>query len=176
MSNKKLKRHSSYLSKTKKTVVDKDTGEVLAEETENELITRYVNGNEKFVLFFKRTINSLRELDKMAYLVIMHFAINCEEGEMRFVANKFYNNQTAMALKISVGTVSNAIQALYKKDFIRRVGNGVYLINPAVFWKGSMTKRPEAFEKYTQHKTGSTIDLVKEFENDDFNPLTHANI
>lgn len=173
---KSLKRHSTYTSKTKNVVLDKDTGEVLSEDVKSELITRYVNGNDKFVLFFKRTIASLRELDKMAYLVIMHYAINCEEGEMRFVANKYYNNQAAMALDITAGTVKNAIQALYKKDFIRRVGNGVYLINPAVFWKGSMNKRPEAFEKYTQHKTGSSVDLVKDFENDDFNPLTHANI
>ena len=173
---KSLKRHSTVRAKTRTLLVNPETSEVLSDNTESELLTRYINGNDKFVLFFKRTISSLRELDKMAYLVIMHFAINCEENEMRFVANKYYNNQTAMALNISIGTVSNAIQSLYKNDFIRRVGNGVYLINPAVFWKGSMTKRPEAFDRYTQHKTGSKIDLVKAFEEDDFNPLTHANI
>jgi hypothetical protein len=163
---KKLKKHSTIISKTKTIVLDQENGEVVQEDMSTELLTRYISGNEKFVMVFSDTVFRLAGLEKMAYLTLLYFALTCEENRMRVVANVYYKLEASKLLGISVGTIGNAVQTLYRADFIRRVGNAVYLVNPCYFWKGSITNRSKAYEKYLKLKDGSKSDHISEFENE----------
>ena len=160
-----MKKQGFYIGKTR-TVIKDVNGEVIHDNTENEVFTKYVNGKETFFLTFASTIKALSRLDKISFLTLMYYAMECDEGEMRFVANDFYKTKASLLLGIAKSTLNNAIQRLYKQDCIRRVSNGVYLINPKYFWKGAMNKRPEAYEYYLNHQSGFKFDPIQSFENE----------
>jgi hypothetical protein len=56
----------------------------------------------------------------------------------------------------TVPTVSTLFQKLYKKEFIRKVQNGIYMLSPSLLRHGSQTKGAVLFKKWgdcdTVHK------------------------
>lgn len=169
-----MRKQGFYNGRTRTIIKDKN-GEIVHDTIENEVFTKYVNGRETFFMAFASTVKILSRLDKMSFLTMMYYAMESEEGEMRFVANDHYKTKAAALLGIGKNTLSNAIQRLYKQDCIRRVSSGVYLINPKYFWKGTMNKRPDAYENYLRHQTGYKYDPVKSFEMDDSRPEPENN-
>jgi hypothetical protein len=153
-----------------KSIVDSKTGEVLDTIIKSIVKQKFVNGNDRFFMIFSNTLDVMKKLDKVALLVLVYFGIEATETDLKFTATKFYKRKASLNLGMAYSTVSNAIQRLYKHDVIRRVDAGIYVINPEFFWKGVMNKRPVAYGQYLLHKSGSDIDLVAEFEKDNFTP------
>lgn len=153
-----------------KSIVDSNTGEVLETIIKSIVKQKFVNGSDRFFMIFSNTLEVMKRLDKVSLLVLVYFGIEATETDLKFTATKFYKNKAALKLGMAYSTVYNAIQRLYKHDVIRRVDAGVYVINPEFFWKGVMNKRPVAYGEYLLHKSGSDIDLIKEFEKDNFTP------
>lgn len=153
-----------------KSIVDSRTGEVLDTIIKSIVKQKFVNGSDRFFMIFSNTLDVMKKLDKVALLVLVYFGIEATEADLKFTATKFYKRKASLSLGMAYSTVSNAIQRLYKHDVIRRVDAGIYVINPEFFWKGVMNKRPVAYGQYLLHKSGSDIDLVKEFEKDNYNP------
>lgn len=161
-----MKRHG-FLNGKSRTIIKNEDGEIIHDNTENMVYSRYVNGKETFFMAFESTVKALSRLDKMSFLTLMYFAMESKDGDLRIVATQFYKRKAALLLGIGINTLSNAIQRLYKQDCIRRVSNGVYLINPKYFWKGPISKRPDAYTHYLEHKTGCKYDSsIEEFDKD----------
>lgn len=149
-----------------KELVDKVTGEVISTTIENIVKQKFVNGNDRFFMLFSNTLEIMKELDKVSLLVLLYFGIEATEVDLKFTATKFYKKKASLKLGMAYSTVVNAIQRLYRSDVIRRVDNGIYIINPEYFWKGTMNKRPVSYGEYLTHKTGSEFDPIKSFENE----------
>lgn len=58
--------------------------------------------------------------------------------------------EIAMDLKISSKTVNETLLALIKANFIRRVRNGYYLVNPNVLIQGNPAKRQRVMLEYRE--------------------------
>jgi predicted transcriptional regulator of viral defense system len=63
----------------------------------------------------------------------------------------------ALELRLAYQTVRNAISKLIKKGFLKKLENGLYLVNPAIACKTSVSK-----------KDGILIQFVKQEEFDEF--------
>lgn len=151
-------------------MIDSKTGEVLETIIKNIVKQKFVNGSDRFFMIFSNTLEVMKKLDKVALLVLVYFGIESNDSDLKFTATRFYKKKASLKLGMAYSTVSNAIQRLYKHDVIRRVDAGIYVINPEFFWKGVMNKRPVAYGEYLLHSSGSDIDLIKEFEKDNFTP------
>ena len=151
-------------------IVNEVTGEVISIERTSIVKQKFVNGSDRFFMIFSNTLEVMKRLDKVSLLVLVYFGIEATETDLKFTATKFYKNKAALKLGMAYSTVANAIQRLYKRDVIRRVDAGIYIINPEFFWKGVMNKRPVAYGEYILHKNGADSDFINDFEDDDFSP------
>jgi hypothetical protein len=71
------------------------------------------------------------------------------------IKNKDSNNRIigtfaiiAKECKTTVPTVSTLFQKLYKKEFLKKVHNGVYMLSPSLLRHGSQTKGAILFKKW----------------------------
>ena len=71
------------------------------------------------------------------------------------IKNKDSNNRIigtfahiAKECDTTIPTVSNLFQKLYKKEFLRKVQNGIYMLSPNLLRHGSQTKGAILFKKW----------------------------
>ena len=71
------------------------------------------------------------------------------------IKNKDSNNRIigtfahiAKECDTTIPTVSNLFQKLYKKEFLRKVQNGIYMLSPRLLRHGSQTKGAILFKKW----------------------------
>jgi len=75
------------------------------------------------------------------------------------IKNKDSNNRIigtfahiAAECETTIPTVSNLFQKLYKKEFLRKVQNGIYMLSPRLLRHGSQTKGAILFKKWDTAK------------------------
>jgi len=73
--------------------------------------------------------------------------------------------EIALETKISERTVAETIRLLIRANFLRRKGNGVYLINPDIVFQGSREKRINILYQYNR------LEQEKEQDQDQYNRL-----
>jgi len=66
-------------------------------------------------------------------------------------------NKWAASIETKVGVIENAITSLVSNGFIKRIGRGVYILNPEYFYKGSKNGRFSSFADYNKHITEEEV-------------------
>lgn len=118
--------------KESKTVIDKTTGEVLAEEK----ITKVVLQTEPdFVKLYLKDIARLKDLPPAADNVLWEILNNLQYGNI-FPAYGPVKKFMCRNLNMKMNTINKCIDNLYKKGILIRVERGMYLVDPNLFAKG----------------------------------------
>lgn len=130
----------SKLYATERMVFDKETGEML-EHTEDRYKTVSIEPN--YIKIY---------IDAMSYFITgeevgMETNLLLEMAKRMTYANDAAPNQVAMYGKIkediayqlgtTIGSIDVILNKLVKKDLIRRIGRGIYELNPIIFAKGN---------------------------------------
>lgn len=119
---------------------DKETGEVI-EHTETKY--REVNIEPNYVKVYVDTVIALlgksktsKEADVLLILAQnMTYMNEASPNKVNF--DKFLKDHIIEKLGIKEGTLKNMMTDFVKRDIIRRVGKGVYQLNPFMFAKGN---------------------------------------
>ena len=129
----------SKIYATERVVYDKETGEVI-EHTEDryksvfkepDYIKVYIEAMTQFITAREQGMETdlLLEMAKR-----MPYANSSDANQVAMVGT--IKQSIAKQLNTTVGTLDVILNRLCKKDLIRRVGRGIYELNPIIFAKG----------------------------------------
>lgn len=129
--------------RTEKTIIDKQTGEVLSEET----TTTYKFAQEPD--FVKVYTVAMTELGLKAHHATMVHHI----GQKMDYENMLYLTpgmrvRMGEAMGIQVGTFNNYLNALLGLDVLRRLGHGEFMVNPTLVARGKYEDIVPRIKKY----------------------------
>lgn len=139
---KKYDKDLEYISNTqtlvgqqKKTYIDADTGEYVHVDQ----ITKRVYGTKQFwKCYLMDFLSILGIMDNRQVDVFIYIVENTNPQTNLFIGTY---NQIAKNINVSYGTVVTIMRKLIKNNFVKRVQNGLYLVNPNILMKGNDHKR-----------------------------------
>ena len=110
-----------------------------------------VKGDEEFFFVYANHLDKLLQLKgnemKVLLWCSMHTALNTNE----IVLNKVIKGRLATAAGINLRSIDNSLNKLLKENMLRRTGTGVYLVNPAVTWKGKVSGKTNVVKRFVSH-------------------------
>ena len=137
---------SRITTKVERTIVDKDTGEVVdAKEY------RYTKSHEPYFQLFLTDIDLLFKVDNKAQYKLffcMLFHVQYEHAHANIVKVTSSLKEDAESVGIKGSRFYNVISGLVKSDLIRRTQRGEYMVNPRVFYNGSYKNRKNSIGYY----------------------------
>ena len=135
------KAETAYITK-QQTTVDQDGIKYI----ETNVFKRVYGAKQFYKLYLFDLLNALGMFSNSRQLdVFLHMLANMESSTNQFIGTyKKICEETGA----SWGTVQQAITALIKADIIRRVQQGVYLINPNLVVKGGVPKHARLTMEY----------------------------
>lgn len=112
---------------------DLETGEVVEERQRK---TSYLPKEPDFVKLYIRDLGRLKNLSP-ATSKVMHALLKSMGYNNVIAAYSPIKKMICRDLGISVSTLNNSINDLYKKGLLIRVDRGIYLADPELFGKGA---------------------------------------
>jgi len=126
---KKSKRFRTLLLDKPISLTDPLTGEV---REVNRLIVPYGYKDKDFCKVYYSTIRKLADLPKSAQKVMDWCLENMDFENKVYILNQ---KKLAQELGVTYGTIRNAISLLLKQGFLKKLENGLYMVNPALACK-----------------------------------------
>ena len=131
-----------YISQTqtlvgqkKRELIDRETGEVIWVDQ----ITKRTYGTKNFwKCYLMDFLTVLGIIDSKQLDVFIYIVENTQQANNTFIGTY---RKIAGDLHCSLDTVSKIMKKLQEKNFIKKVQNGVWLVNPNILMKGNDTKR-----------------------------------
>lgn len=135
-------RNMQYISQTqtligqqKKTLQDMETGELILVDQ----ITKRTYGTKNFwKCYLMDFLTVLGIIDSKQLDVFIYIVENTQQANNTFIGTY---RKIAGDLHCSLDTVSKIMKKLQENNFIKKVQNGVWLVNPNILMKGNDTKR-----------------------------------
>jgi len=112
-------------------IADPITGEV---RKITRMVVPYGHRDKDFCKVYYKTINKLAELPKSCQKVFDWMLEHMDFENKVYLLNQ---KKLAKELGFSYGTIRNAIHTLQKRNFIKKLENGLYMINPNLVCKVS---------------------------------------
>ncbi len=138
-----------YISQTqtlvgeqKRTLVDQDTGEVILVDQ----ITKRVYGTKQFwKVYLMDFLTVLGIFDSKQVDIFIYIVENTNQS-----TNLFLGTYTKIAkdLGVSRPTIAKIMKKLQDNQFVKKVQDGVWLVNPNILMKGNDTKRQVLLSYY----------------------------
>lgn len=120
------------------TVTNKETGESFEEE---KTVTVRTEGGDKFYMTFIENLSSLYNIGCVTDVkVLSKMCSMAEYNTYRMLMPKAVRKEIMDELGINTQTMSNALSRLKSVNMISGE-DGMYEINPTIFWKGSTKER-----------------------------------
>jgi len=132
-------------------VVNRETGEVY---TVSQFIVPVGDKDSDFCKVYNRYISKISDLSRSERKVFDWCIANMDYENKVLILNK---TKVSNKIGIAVKTLYNCLSSLTKKGFLKKLENGLYLVNPAIACKTSVSK-----------KDGILIQFVKQEEFDEF--------
>jgi len=142
-----------YISETqtligtkKRELLDTETGELIHVDQ----ITKRTYGNKKFwKMYLMDFLTVLGIMDNRQLDVFIYIAENTDPSTNFFIGTykKIAKNTGA-----SNGTIAKIMKKLQENNFVNKVQNGVYRVNPNIMMKGNDTKRQILLSYYQEEK------------------------
>lgn len=129
-------RHTQTLVGTKKKeFIDAETGEVIWVDQINKRVYGSKNFWKCYLMDFLTVLGIIdsRQLDVFIYIVE-----NTNSATNMFIGTY---KKISSDIGVSSQTISSILKKLQENNFIKRVQNGVWLVNPNILMKGNDTKR-----------------------------------
>ena len=121
---------------------DTQTGECIVVNQ----ITKRVYGTKGFwKCYLENFLSVLDIIESKQLAVFIHIVKNINQSSNQF--NGTYK-KIAKAVHVSEPTIAQIMNKLQEKNFIKKVQNGVWMVNPDILMKGNDYKRHNLLEKY----------------------------
>lgn len=151
-----------YISQTqtlvgekRKTLVDQDTGEVIMVDQ----ITKRVYGTKQFwKVYLMDFLSILGILESKQLDVFIYIAENTNQSNNIFLGTY---DKIAKDVGVSRPTIAKIMKKLQDNNFIRKVQNGAWLVNPNILMKGNDTKRQILLSYYEADEPIDEITLKR---------------
>jgi hypothetical protein len=130
-------------------IVDKETGEILAEEI-SEKKHFYVVDTDKpnYYFTYKWELN----VGLMEERLIRYLCLNMKYNTNFVSFDRLDKDQFCSFFKYSTKSVARALKNIQKDAIIIFLHRGCYMVNPEYFWKGETKHRPSAWEYFEKEK------------------------
>lgn len=125
-----------------KKFIDADTGEVV-EMNVTDIEERDANFHK---IWLGHMLESLDMIGNQKIRVAMFIMNNINRDNEFLMTYRGIQDETGISLQ----TISDTMKALQESDFLQKVRNGYYRINPDVIYKGGKSDRLNVLLKYTK--------------------------
>lgn len=130
----------------KKTLVDQETGEVI----EVDQITKRSYGKKQFwKVYLLDFLQVLGILDSKQIDVLIYILENTNSSNNIYIGTY---RKIAKNTNVSLDTVRRVIKKLQENNFLSKIQNGVYQINPLIMLKGSEHKKQLLLNYYLEEE------------------------
>ena len=128
----------------KQNYINQETGEII----ETTVIEKKVEQDFGWNKVWLSDLLNVIELVGSKKLKIVKYILN----EMNTNNNIVFFTQRGLSkkLELSLGVINETIKILVESDFMKKIQNGVYQINPDILVKGNTSKRLNLLVKYEQ--------------------------
>jgi hypothetical protein len=131
------------------------TGEII----EFEQITKVVHGRQNFwKVYLMDFLSVLGIVDSRQLDVLIYIAENTRQGDNMFIGTY---DKICADIGVSRRTVARIMIKLQDNNFIKRVQNGVWLINPSILMKGKENKKQILLNYYNAENPVDKISTSK---------------
>lgn len=159
----KYDKSMEYISNTqtlvgqkKRELVDTDTGEVIHVDQ----ITKRTYGTKNFwKLYLMDFLSILGIFDNRQVDVFIYIVENTKPSENLFIGTY---EKIAKATGASSATIAKIMKKLQTNNFISKVQNGVWMVNPNILMKGNDNKRQILLSYYNENeKENEAIEMAR---------------
>lgn len=158
----KYDKSMEYISSTqtlvgtkKKELLDTETGEVIYVDQ----ITKRTYGTKQFwKCYLMDFLTVLGIIDSKQLDIFIYIVENTDPAKNIFIGTQ---RHIAKDTESSVQTVSTIIKKLQENLFIKKVQNGVYMVNPNLLMKGNENKRQILLSYFATEEPGAKISFSR---------------
>ena len=109
------------------------------------MLIPYSLKDKDFCKVYYKTLSKLADLPKSAQKVLDHFLIHMD-FENKVVVPSL--KELATELGLSYSTIRKSLMFLKKQGYIRMLGNGLYMVNPAIACKVDMETAQDLYVRF----------------------------
>ena len=145
----------TLVGQKKRELIDKETGEVIWVDQ----ITKRTYGTKNFwKCYLMDFLTVLGIMDNKQLDVFIYIVENTNQA-----TNMFIGTYTKISKDVGVcrQTIATIMKKLQENNFIRKVQNGVWLVNPNILMKGNDTKRQILLSYYESEEPIDQITLSR---------------
>ncbi len=139
--NKKIKKKKQYIV-GRQDYINALTGEIIS----CTVIEKEVKNDFNFHKIWLNDLMNILDLIGGKKLEILKYLLNKMSNVDNTIIARY--DDIMQDLKVSRQTVSNTLKILREANFIKKVANGVYMVNPDIIIKGSGSKKDALMVKY----------------------------
>jgi len=158
MAKGKKKRYGVLLFDEPISIVDPHTGEV---KQANRMLVPYGYKDSDFCKVYYHTVQKLADLPKSCQKVMDWCFENMDTENKVYILNQ---RKLAENVGLAYKTVRNAISNLLKQGFLKKLENGLYMVNPALACKVDNPKDlwiqfidKETFEQFVENAVNGRL-------------------
>ena len=152
--DKNLEYHAdtqTLIGERKRTLIDQETGEKIIVDQ----ITKRSYGTKNFwKCYLMDFLTVLGVFDNRQIDIFIYIAENTNPSNNIFIGTY---KKIAQDVKVSQGTISTIMKKLQANNFIKKVQNGVWLVNPNILMKGNDNKRQILLSYYQSNEPNEEI-------------------
>lgn len=161
----------TLIGNKKKHLIDTETGEDIFVDQ----ITKRVYGTKNFwKCYLMDFLSVLGILDSKQVDIFIYIVENTNQSNNTFIGTY---KKIAQDLNVSEPTIARIMKKLQLNNFIKKVQNGVWLVNPNILMKGNDQKRQILLSYYEADEPINELTLKrikrKEFSEDEETPPTN---
>lgn len=139
---------------SQKELYDPETGEVVLVDN---IVKTSANMKSFWKCYLMDFLAVLGIIDNKQLEVFIHVAENTKPSDNIFIGTY---RKIAENTNTSVSTVQRIMKKLQENNFVRKIQNGVWFINPNILMKGSDTKRQILLSYYLDEENSTKIERI----------------
>lgn len=145
----------TLIGQQKRELLDTHTGELLHVDQ----ITKRIYGTKQFwKCYLMDFLGVLGVIDSKQLDIFIYIVENTNQNTNTFIGTY---KKIAADLDVSSATIAKIMRKLQDNDFVRKVQNGVWLVNPNVLMKGNDTKRQILLSYYESEEPINEITVSR---------------
>ena len=156
--DKNLEYHAetqTLVGQKRRELVDTETGEVIHVDQ----ITKRVYGTKNFwKVYLMDFLSVLGIIDNKQLDVFIYIAENTNQSTNLFIGTY---RSISEDVNVSLSTVQRIMKRLQENNFVKKMQNGVYQVNPNIMMKGNDDKRQMLLSYYQEEKPLNSIEVLR---------------
>ena len=145
----------TLVGQQRRTLMDQDTGEIMQVDQ----ITKMVYGSKNFwKCYLMDFLSVLGIFDSKQVDVFIYVVENTNQAKNMFVGTY---DKIAKDVGVSRPTIAKIMKKLQENNFVKKVQNGVWLINPNILMKGNDNKRQILLSYYESEEPINKITMTR---------------